>query len=106
MKPTVLDRIAEVLHALANRLTPIETDMADSAASQEQLSRNVAKMAESYENLVESYERLTELYLKADERADRIEAMVGNYVEATKELRVTSTKLISEVREKLKAAGA
>lgn len=103
VKPELVERVAVALETVDRRMATMENDISESSGFSELLSENVEKLLERVENIAASVEKLAALQLAESERYDRIEAMVGNYVEATKDLRQTTVKLHSEVREKLKA---
>lgn len=82
--------ILEVFGTFDRRLTTIESDMADAAAFGDEHAKQLVL--------------LQELYVSIDKKLDDLATMMGNYVDATKELRNATRTLHSEVREKLKAA--
>lgn len=105
MEPKVIlvERIAVALETIDRRVAHIERDTADVSAFSEQLSENTERIMESNQNLSVNYEKLVTLFAEQNDRMDRIEGMLANYVEATQGLRRDTLRLQSEVREKLKA---
>lgn len=99
MTPEQFEAFMAHMATLDRRLSNMERDSSDSAAAIEELSRNMA-------NLADSSERLKGLYLDLGTKVDGVEAMVGNYVQATKDLRNDARILTSTVRERLKVPGA
>ncbi len=99
----VLERVAVALETVDRRLEKLEDESANQAGTAESFVKNLEAITERLGNIANSLENHTALRLEDSARYDRIEAMVSNYVEATKELRQTTVKLHSEVREKLKA---
>jgi chromosome segregation ATPase len=98
-----MSAVAAAVRQLADRIAPIEADMADSAASQE-------AMAMGMQAISEKVDKLTDMALAQADQTDRIESMFSNYLEATKEARLAAERSVlranqlqSEVREKLKA---
>ena len=96
MTPEQFEAFMATLAAIDRRLANMERDSADSAAAIEELAKNV-------DNIAESTARLQDLYVALDAKSDETAAMVGNYVEATRDLRNESRNLHTLVREKLKA---
>lgn len=84
--------VVAALETFDRRLVSIESDMADAAAFGDEHSKQL--------------EKLTELHLAMSRSIDELKGMLGNYVDATRELRETTRALHSEVRAKLKVAGA
>ena len=103
MKTELIERGAAALETMDRRLASMEKDSADAAAAAEASVENLEAITERLGNVAASLEKLAALRVEDADRYDRIEAMVSNYVEATRELRQTTIKLHSEVREKLKA---
>ena len=97
----VMGAVSDVLHTIANRLTPIESDMADSAASQEALANAML-------SIEDKVSKLTELTLEQGDKLDQVIAMFQNYLTATREKQraadqaITEAKALeSEIRKKL-----
>lgn len=95
MTPEQFEAFMNALAALDRRLANMERDSADSAGAIEEMSKNML-------NLSESVGKLQDLYVALDAKADETADMVGNYVDATKDLRNESRNLHTLVREKLK----
>lgn len=89
MTPEQFEAFLAVMSTIDRRLANIEKDAADSAAAVDELSKSLGK--------------LSELYVALDSRVEEGNAVMANYVDATKELRNESRQLHTLVREKLKA---
>ncbi len=92
----IVDRVATALETMDRRLGKMEADSADMVALTEAYTENS-------ESMTSALKELREMFLSQAEGISRIEGMLSNYVEATRDLRQTTVKLHSEVREKLKA---
>jgi hypothetical protein len=91
-----IEAIAQSLEAFDARLSNIEKRFVA-------VEGHLADDARASDELAKSHQKLAELYVSIDGRLESVQAMLGNYVDETKRLRLTSQNLISEVREKLKA---
>lgn len=93
----ILATLDRRMSTMDGRFKTVESHLADGASAGEETSRGVAKLVDLYKTLEAS--------------VTRIETLLGNYVANTQEgrqesarLRETSSKLISEVRARLKDA--
>lgn len=98
MTPEQLETVAKLAESFDRRISDIDARFVAVEA-------HLADGARAADEHSKSLQKLQELYLSIDNRLEQLNAMMGNYVEETRVLRRTSQQLISEVREKLKAAG-
>lgn len=98
MTPEQLETVAQLAESFDKRISDIDTRFVA-------VEGHLADGARYGEEQAKSLQRLQELYVSIDRKLEDLTAMIGNYVDETRGLRRTSQQLISEVREKLKAAG-
>ncbi len=94
----LVEKVAVCLEAFDQRLSAIDGRFV-------RLESHLADDAQATEESAKSLQKLQELYLSIDDRLEQLTAMLGNYVQETKRLRVESQQLISEVRRKNEACG-
>jgi chromosome segregation ATPase len=93
-----LERIAVTLETFDTRLSSIDARFAN-------LESSLEDDAHATEESAKSLQKLEELYLSMDQRLEHLTAMIGEYVNETRQLRRASQQLVSEVREKLASNG-
>lgn len=97
MKPEqAIERVAVALETMDRRMRKIEAEQVNQTELHESFVANL-------EGITSSIKDLKEMFLRQGDGIDELKGMLGNYIEATKDLRQTTVKLHSEVRDKLKA---
>lgn len=94
----LIERVAVALETMDRRMASIESEIASSVALAEDETKNIESMANGIAEL-------REMFVRQGDGIDELKAMLGNYIEATRGMRLETQKLQSEVREKLKAVG-